>query len=157
MYNSNICDGRSAPAIEAGPTRAGAEPAEPRGGQRPPQPVATACPDHQAADPAADQTSDTPPPAAGAPAHPWRKGLLLTGVVVGLAAGGYASFPYVKTALNTVSTDDAYVSGHVTLVAPRVAGLVSRVLVDDNYRVKKGALLLQLDKEPYQVQVDIKK
>src|SRR5262249_2901607 len=58
--------------------------------------------------------------------------------------------------LNTVSTDDAYVNGHVTYVAPRVAGQVSRVLVDDNYRVKKGALLVQLDKEPYQVQVAIK-
>ena len=58
--------------------------------------------------------------------------------------------------LNTVSTDDAYVNGHVTFVAPRVAGQVSRVLVDDNYRVKKGALLVQLDKEPYQVQLAIK-
>ena len=34
---------------------------------------------------------------------------------------------------------------------------MSRVLVDDNYRVKKGDLLVQLDKEPYQVQVEIKK
>ena len=59
--------------------------------------------------------------------------------------------------LNTVSTDDAYVNGHVTFVAPRVAGQVSRVLVDDNYRVKRGDLLVQLDKEPYQVQVAIKR
>jgi membrane fusion protein (multidrug efflux system) len=59
--------------------------------------------------------------------------------------------------LETVSTDDAYVNGHVTLVAPRVPGQVARVLVNDNNRVKKGALLVQLDKEPYQVQVDIKK
>jgi membrane fusion protein (multidrug efflux system) len=58
--------------------------------------------------------------------------------------------------LNTVSTDDAYVNGHVTFVAPRVAGQVVTVLVDDNYRVKKGDLLVQLDKEPYQVQVAIK-
>jgi membrane fusion protein (multidrug efflux system) len=58
--------------------------------------------------------------------------------------------------LNTVSTDDAYVNGHVTFVAPRVAGQVSKVLVDDNYRVKKGSLLVQLDKEPYQVQVALK-
>jgi len=65
--------------------------------------------------------------------------------------------PWVEILLNTVSTDDAYVNGHVTFVAPRVAGQVSRVLVDDNYRVKKGDLLVQLDKEPYQVQVDIKK
>jgi membrane fusion protein (multidrug efflux system) len=34
---------------------------------------------------------------------------------------------------------------------------VSEVLVDDNYRVKKGAVLVRLDREPYQVQVDIKK
>ncbi len=70
--------------------------------------------------------------------------------------GGYFLYPAVETALNTVSTDDAYVNGHVTFVAPRVSGQVSRVLVDDNYRVKKGALLVQLDKEPYQDQVAIK-
>ena len=29
--------------------------------------------------------------------------------------------------------------------------------MDDNYRVKEGELLVQLDKEPYQVQVDIKR
>jgi membrane fusion protein (multidrug efflux system) len=63
----------------------------------------------------------------------------------------------VLTALHTVSTDDAYVNGHVTFVAPRVAGHVTTVLVDNNQRVKKGALLAQLDKEPYQVQVNIKR
>src|SRR5207248_1721006 len=46
---------------------------------------------------------------------------------------------------------------HVTFVAPRVQGQVKRVLVDDNYRVKKGDLLVELDKEPYQVQLAIKK
>ena len=77
--------------------------------------------------------------------------------MVGLAVGGYLLAPAVKTAMNTVSTDDAYVNGHVTLVAPRVPGQVARVLVEDNDRVKKGDLLVQLDREPYQVQLDIKK
>jgi membrane fusion protein (multidrug efflux system) len=58
--------------------------------------------------------------------------------------------------LNTVSTDDAYVNGHVTFVAPRVAGQVKKVLVDDNYRVKKGDVLVQLDRVPFRVQVRIK-
>jgi membrane fusion protein (multidrug efflux system) len=49
------------------------------------------------------------------------------------------------------------VNGHVTFVAPRVTGQVVRVLVDDNYRVKRGDLLVQLDKKPYQVAVDRKK
>jgi membrane fusion protein (multidrug efflux system) len=80
---------------------------------------------------------------------------LVTGVIA-LVGAGYLLTPWVITALNTISTDDAYVNGHVTLVAPRVAGQVSKVLVDDNYRVKMGDLLVQLDKEPFQVQVDIK-
>ncbi len=130
------------------------------GSARRPTPATSGCDrrsDHQAADAAADHALDTPPSAAPAPARPWRKWLLRAGIVVSLAAGGYFLIPYVETVLNTVSTDDAYVNGHVTLVAPRVAGLVSRVLVDDNYRVRKGDLLVQLDKEPYQVQVDVKK
>ena len=104
--------------------------------------------------PATNPPSATP---AGRPSHPWRKWLLIHGIIAGLVVAGYFLYPAVETALNTVSTDDAYVNGHVTLVAPRVSGQVSRVLVDDNYRVKKGALLVQLDKEPYQVQVAIKK
>lgn len=90
------------------------------------------------------------------PAHSGRKWLLLALIVAGVAVGGYVLFPIVVTALNTVSTDDAYVNGHVTFVAPRVAGHVATVLVDNNQRVKAGDLLAQLDKEPYQVQVAIK-
>ena len=77
--------------------------------------------------------------------------------MAGLAVGGYLLKPAVETALNTVSTDDAYVNGHVTLVAPRVSGQVSRVLVDDNDRVKKGDVLVQLDKERFEDQVAVKK
>ena len=38
--------------------------------------------------------------------------------MAGLAVAGYLLAPAVETALNTVSTDDAYVNGYVTLVAP---------------------------------------
>jgi membrane fusion protein (multidrug efflux system) len=77
--------------------------------------------------------------------------------MMALAAGIYFIIPWIDAVLNTVSTDDAYVNGHVTFVAPRVSGQVVQVLVDDNYRVRKGDLLVQLDKEPYEVQVAIKK
>jgi membrane fusion protein (multidrug efflux system) len=77
--------------------------------------------------------------------------------VVGLAVAGHFVIPWANTALNTVSTDDAYVNGHVTLVAARVSGQVDKVLVDDNMRVKKGHVLVQLDKEPFQVQVSLKR
>jgi membrane fusion protein, multidrug efflux system len=55
----------------------------------------------------------------------------------------------------TVSTDDAYVNGRVTFVAPRVAGQVVSVFVDDNNRVHKGERLVELDKKPYEIQVGI--
>ena len=100
------------------------------------------------------------PPASKPPTRkrtPYRKWLLLAGTAAMVAAGGYFLVPFVNTALNTVSTDDAYVNGHVTLVAPRVSGQVMKVLVDDNQRVRKGDLLVQLDKEPFQVQVALKR
>ena len=64
--------------------------------------------------------------------------------------------PRIFHAWHTVSTDDAYVNSYVTFVAPRVAGQVARVLVDDNNRVKKGDVLVELDPEPFRVQVAIK-
>jgi membrane fusion protein (multidrug efflux system) len=78
-------------------------------------------------------------------------------MLIALGLGCYFLRPWLVTLLSTVSTDDAYVNGHVTFVAPRVAGQVLEVLVDDNYRVKKGDVLVRLDKEPYEVQVAIKK
>jgi membrane fusion protein, multidrug efflux system len=74
-----------------------------------------------------------------------------------LAAALWFGIPWVRMTLNTVSTDDAYVNGHVTFVAARVRGQVSRVLVDDNNRVRKGDLLVELDKEPHQIAVAVKK
>jgi membrane fusion protein (multidrug efflux system) len=76
----------------------------------------------------------------------------IVGIVILLVIG----VPWVETMLSTVSTDDAYVNGHVTLVAPRVAGQIDRVLVDDNNRVHKGDILSELDKEPYRVAVSEK-
>jgi membrane fusion protein (multidrug efflux system) len=104
-----------------------------------------------------------PTPAADAPtAHaPTGKQLqrrklwmwIAGGVLLLLAL--YEAIPWTITAFRTESTDDAYVNGHVTFVAPRVPGQVVRVLVDDDNRVRKGTLLVQLDKEPYQVKAEI--
>ena len=71
---------------------------------------------------------------------------LLIGVLgaVVIAAALYG-IPWIRFVLSTVSTDDAFVNGHVTFVAARVHGQVSRVLVDDNNRVHRGDLLVQLE------------
>jgi membrane fusion protein (multidrug efflux system) len=80
-------------------------------------------------------------------------GVLGAAVIAALVFG----IPWIRSVLSTVSTDDAYVNGHVTFVAPRVHGQVSRVLVDDNNRVHKGDLLVELDKEPFRDAVAVKK
>ena len=103
-------------------------------------------------------TPEADAPIAHAPAgkQPERRPLWMWiggGVLVLLAM--YEIIPWAVTAFKTESTDDAYVNGHVTFVAARVPGQVVRVLVDDNNRVRKGTVLVQLDKEPYQVKVDI--
>jgi membrane fusion protein, multidrug efflux system len=88
-----------------------------------------------------------------------RRRRLLLGVlgVLVLTAALWFGIPYILLTLNTVSTDDAFVNGHVTFVAARVRGQISRVLVDDNNRVRKGDVLVELDKEPYRDAVAVKK
>src|SRR5262249_37690843 len=98
-----------------------------------------------------------PPPSR--PAAPrrrrWRWALLaVIGLMAAIAIGG----PVVRWGYRlfvTVSTDDAFVTSHSTQVAARVPGQVRRILVDNNDRVHVGDLLIELDTEPYQVQVEI--
>src|SRR5260221_14307349 len=106
-------------------------------------------PSAQSASPEASQKP------AAIPARKRRRKFILVGVLLAIALL-VIGVPRILHALDTVSTDDAYVNGYVTFVAPRVAGQVARVLVDDNNRVKKGDVLVELDREPYQVQVAIK-
>jgi membrane fusion protein (multidrug efflux system) len=77
-------------------------------------------------------------------------------IVIGAIILVFVIIPKGFHAWHTVSTDDAYVNSYVTFVAPRVSGQVARVLVDNNNRVKKGDVLVELDPEPYRVQVAIK-
>lgn len=84
--------------------------------------------------------------------HRGRRFLIIAGALLILIV----AVPLVLHSLRTVSTDDAYVNSYATFVAPRVIGQVARVLVDDNNRVKKGDVLVELDSEPYRVQVAIK-
>jgi membrane fusion protein (multidrug efflux system) len=131
--------------------------------------VGSAAPDSMASATPPEAAPVTPQPAAppqptenvanppATSSYSRRKWLILAMVSLGVVGGVYNLAPVVATMLTTVSTDDAYVNGHVTFVAPRVPGQVMRVLVDDNNRVKKGDLLVELDKEPYQVQLAIKK
>jgi membrane fusion protein, multidrug efflux system len=90
--------------------------------------------------------------------QPSKRRLAIGGLaVLGLAVALIFGVPWIRLTLNTVSTDDAYVNGHVTFVAPRVSGQIARVFVDNNNRVRKGDILAQLDKEPFQDAVAVKR
>ena len=113
--------------------------------------------DRDAKSPQTDSASKpTSPPVGQSFARRRRLLMGLLGVLA-LVLASVFGIPRIRSALSTVSTDDAYVNGHVTFVAPRVRGQVSRVLVDDNNRVHKGDLLIELDKEPFRDAVAVKK
>lgn len=46
-------------------------------------------------------------------------------------------------------TDDAYVQAHALMLAPRIGGTVTKVLANENDKVKAGQVLAQLDDQDY--------
>jgi membrane fusion protein (multidrug efflux system) len=69
-------------------------------------------------------------------------------VLAGLGVAGLA-FRWWTVGRFIESTDDAYVGGDVTVIAPKVAGFISQVAVADNQQVHAGDLLLRLDDRDY--------
>src|SRR5262245_36774115 len=108
---------------------------------------------------AAPAPASAPPPVKKAPARRFhlRRWIIAGVIAIRIIIALYFGSPIISEMLNTISTDDAYVNGHVTFVAARVPGQVTNVLVDDNNRVRKGDILVQLDKEPYRIQLELQK
>src|SRR5256885_3927685 len=69
----------------------------------------------------------------------------LAGVLLVLRA--WNLFPFAGT---VVSTDNAYVRGAVTVLAPQVSGYVTEVLVQDYENVKAGQPLVRIDARTYE-------
>ncbi|CAB3791503.1 HlyD family secretion protein [Pararobbsia alpina] len=95
-------------------------------------------------------TPSTTLPAAEADASkragvPWM--LIAIGIVI-IAVGAAALYWFLIARFHE-STDDAYVGGDVTVMAPKVNGFVADVLVRDNQFVKAGQVLIRLDARDY--------
>jgi len=100
---------------------------------------------------------DTP---AAAPVRAKRspRRLLLPLVVVGLCAyGAHWAYNYFVEGRFLVSTDDAYVGADTVIVAPKVAGYVTEVLVKNNQEVHAGDLLALIDAGDYKLAVEAAK
>jgi len=104
--------------------------------------------------PASEPAPPAPPPEEGWKPERSRGRILLFGslVLVGALAILYAwGLPPFRPASQT--TDNAYVRGQTTIIAPQVGGYVTEVLVQDFERVKAGQLLVRIDDRIYRERV----
>ncbi|MGA8707040.1 MAG: HlyD family secretion protein [Steroidobacteraceae bacterium] len=83
-------------------------------------------------------------------ARPWIRGVIIAAATV-LVVGALV---YWLATRNEVSSDDAFVDGRAASVAPRVAGVVVSLDIDDNQFVHAGDALVHLDPRPFQLELD---
>jgi membrane fusion protein (multidrug efflux system) len=95
-----------------------------------------------------DNDGNDPSPARSRPATLRWAAIIL---VFLLAGTGIALFSYQWWTVGRFieTTDDAYVDGDVTVIAPKVPGFIAQLLVTDNQPVHAGDLLLKLDDRDY--------
>jgi membrane fusion protein (multidrug efflux system) len=74
--------------------------------------------------------------------------LIALAAVAGFGAARFA-YDWRTAGRFTQTTDDAFVGGDVTVIAPKVAGFISQLAVTDNQQVHAGDLLLKLDDRDY--------
>ncbi len=85
--------------------------------------------------------------------HLKRLGLAAIGLLVAVGASWYGH-EWWTVGRYQESTDDAYVGGDVTVIAPKVSGLIAAVMVADNQAVHAGDLLAKLDDRDYRAALD---
>ncbi|NWD66746.1 HlyD family secretion protein [Pseudomonas gingeri] len=83
---------------------------------------------------------------------PW---LILAAVL--LAALLYGAWRLLFSSGPVQSTNDAYISADYTLIAPKVAGFIGEIQVQDNQWVRAGQVLVRIDAEDYQADLDAAK
>ncbi len=76
--------------------------------------------------------------------------VLLLLIVIGIFAAGWFWYRHQVR----ITTDDAFVEGHIYSISARIAGHVVAVPVADNQPVQQGDLLVQLDPAPYAAEVN---
>ncbi|XYJ11475.1 HlyD family secretion protein [Telluria sp. B2] len=91
-------------------------------------------------------------PAAAGKTPPNKRVLTVVALIAlaALVAGGRMWY----RSHNFVETENAYVAGHVHPVSSRIAGVVTRVLVEDNQHVKAGDPIAELDPADQHVRVE---
>jgi membrane fusion protein (multidrug efflux system) len=107
---------------------------------------------NDAASAAAEARTDN---ADSGPAKPWLRRIGIGAAIllaIALAIGG---FFWWRHARHYESTDDAFIDGNVTRMAPLVSGRVIELMFADNQHVAAGQPLLRIDPRDFRVRLDI--
>lgn len=75
--------------------------------------------------------------------RPGKKPLIILAIVVVIML--IVGFWFWFSTRNQETTDDAFTEGDAVTIAPKASGYVVKLLVNDNQRVKKGDLLVEID------------
>ncbi len=94
-----------------------------------------------------------PPPPPAPPARKKKRKLQLIIGIATLVILVLVVFYYINCIAPYEDTDDAFIDGYVTLISPRVAGPVTKLLITDNQEVKAGDVLVEIDPSDYQATV----
>jgi multidrug resistance efflux pump len=113
-----------------------------------------------------DETTPAPTEAPAAPAAQpapppgWQPPRRRPGVLIAIGVSGLIAILVVlytwqlpPFGLGSQRTENAYIRGRTTVIAPQVSGYVTEVLVSDYQVVKKGAVLVRIDDATYAARV----
>jgi membrane fusion protein (multidrug efflux system) len=93
------------------------------------------------------------PAEPAAPVKQPNRRVLVVAALVALAAIGAGGRMWYRSHY-FVETENAYVSGHVTPVSARIAGTVTKLMIEDNQLVKEGDVIAELDPFDQHVKVE---
>jgi len=85
---------------------------------------------------------------------PWQSRILKLAILVVIAVGALSAPRLWRYMHSYESTDDAQIDGHIVAISSRVAGTVSRVLVENTQFVKAGQILAEIDPRDSDVAVE---
>lgn len=71
--------------------------------------------------------------------------VIITAVVAAIAATAV----FIINGMKYQSTDDAYVEAHMVQVAPKVAGQITELYIQDNQKINEGDIVAKIDDEDY--------
>ena len=93
-------------------------------------------------------------PARNLPRQRLRRLGLVGAALATLSAGAWAGHGWWTVGRYIQTTDDAYVGGNVTAIAPHVSGFVAEVMIADNEQVHAGQVLVRLDERDFQAALE---